>query len=73
MTETKKQRFKRIAVSRTDKLLNMIRLLGNCADTGNYAYTEKDVNKIFSTIETDLNNVKALFLKQTSDNKKFKL
>ena len=73
MAETKKQKFKKIAGTRTDKLLNMMRLLGNCSNTCYYEYTEKDVAKIFTALETDLQNTKALFLKQTSDNKKFRL
>lgn len=72
-TETKKERFKRIAGARTVKILNMLKLLGNCANTGNYEYSEKDVRKIFSTLETDMNNVKTLFLKQSNDSSKFKL
>lgn len=34
--ETKRERFIRIAEARTNKILEMMRLLGNCASTNNY-------------------------------------
>ena len=59
--ETKEEKFKRIATARTRRILNDLRLLGNCANTNIYSYTEKDVDKIFSAIEKELRRVKALF------------
>lgn len=38
MSETKKERFIRIAGARTNKILDMIKLLGNCSNIGNYEY-----------------------------------
>lgn len=73
MEETRQERFKRIAGARTNKILDMIKLLGNCANTGNYEYSEEDVKKIFSAIESELKNAKAQFSKQNSKNKKFSL
>ena len=61
--ETKEEKFKRIATARTLRVLNDLRLLGNCANTSIYSYTQKDVNKIFSAIEKELKRVKALFNK----------
>ena len=61
--ETKEEKFKRIATARTKRILNDLRLLGNCANTSIYSYTEEDVNKIFSAIEKELKRVKALFNK----------
>ena len=51
MEETRRQRFKRIAGARTNKILDMLKLLGNCSNTGNYEYSENDVKKIFNAIE----------------------
>lgn len=73
MEETRQQRFKRIAGARTNKILDMVKLLGNCANTGNYEYSEDDVKKIFSAIESEIKNAKAQFSKQSSKNKKFSL
>lgn len=59
--ETKRERFVRLAEARTNKIIDMIKLLGNCASTVNYEYTEADVKKIFGAIEHELKNAKAKF------------
>jgi len=68
--ETKEQKFKRIATTRTRRILEDLRLLGNCANRGTYSYNEEDVNKIFSAIESELKRVKSMFGKP---NREFKL
>lgn len=57
----REERFKKIAENRTNRILEQIRLLGNCANTNNYSYTEDDVKKIFSAIETELKETKIKF------------
>ena len=59
--ETKRERFVRLAEARTNKIIDMLKLLGNCSSTANYEYTEADVKKIFSAIEYELKNAKAKF------------
>ncbi len=59
--ETPQQRFNRIAESRTNAVLEKLRLLGNCASRQNYNYTEKDVEQIFSAINRQLKEVKTRF------------
>lgn len=59
--ETKRERFVRLAEARTNKILDMMKLLGNCSSTSNYEYTEEDVKKIFGAIERELKNTKAKF------------
>ena len=61
--ETKEEKFKRIASARTSRLLNDLRLLGNCANTNIYAYSDEDVEKIFTTIEKEVKRIKMLFNK----------
>jgi hypothetical protein len=58
----KRERFIRIAEARTNKLLEMLRLLGNCADKNNYEYSEDDVKQIFSTLEKELKKTKNKFM-----------
>ena len=69
--ESKRERFVRLAEARTNKTIDMIRLLGNCANKSNYDYTEADVQKIFSAIERELKNAKMKF--SITDDDKFKL
>ena len=44
--ETKRDKFVRIAEARTNKIINMIQLLGNCSNQSLYEYSQKDANKI---------------------------
>lgn len=73
MSESKHDRFIRIAENRTNKIIDMIRLLGNCSNTAVYEYDESDVRKIFNTIETELKNVKSKYQDTESKENKFKL
>ena len=45
-TETREQKFKRLAEARTNRILHDLRLLGNLS-APNYQWDKKDVNKIF--------------------------
>ena len=69
--ETKNKRFKRIAEKRTNEVLEKIRILGNCANTSSYEYSDEEVNKIFSEIDRQIKQTKAKFLSRR--NKRFKL
>lgn len=71
--ESKKERFVRIAEARTNKIIDMIRLLGNCSNKGNYSYTDEDVRKIFSAIEAELKIAKSKFTEADMSDKKFTL
>ena len=52
--EEKREKFKRLAESRTNKVIDMLGLIGNLSNQSNYEYTARDVNKIFSSIEKAL-------------------
>ena len=74
MKESKRERFVRIAEARTNKIIDMIRLLGNCSSTSNYEYTEEDVKKIFAAIDHELKNAKTKFSgTETQKEDRFKL
>ena len=64
--KTKREKFVRIAEARTNKIINMIQLLGNCSNQSLYEYSQKDVNKIFNTIQTELDEAKKRYSKQDS-------
>lgn len=61
VNETKRERFVRVAEARTNKILDMIKLLGNCSSKSNYEYSEEDVRKIFGAIERELKIAKTKF------------
>ncbi len=73
MSESKSDKFIRIAEARTNKIIDMIKLLGNCSNTNTYEYDKKDVKKIFNAIENELKLAKARFDVSDSGEKKFKL
>lgn len=69
MSEAKKERFKKVAVQRTNRILEALRLLGNCSNKGNYDYTEKDIKKIFNAIDKELKATKSKFVNNSSKDK----
>ena len=71
--ESKEERFVRIAEARTNKIISMIRLLGNCSNKGNYSYTDEEIRKIFNAIETELKIAKGKFIDAEMTGKKFTL
>ena len=71
--ETKRERVVRIAEARTNKILEMMRLLGNCSSKGNYEYTEEDIKKIFGALERELKNTKNKFLGIDAKEERFTL
>ena len=60
-SETKAERFKRLATKRTQNVLYALRVLGNCANRGVYEYASEDVKKIFNAIEKQMDDTKARF------------
>ena len=61
--ESKRERFVRLAEARTNKIIDMIQLLGNCSNSSVYEYTQQDVDQIFSAIETEVREAKKKFAK----------
>lgn len=71
--ETKRDRFVRLAENRTNKLINMFRLLGNLSNRNNYEYSDEDVKKIFAALEKELKTAKDKFNAVEDESKKFRL
>ena len=61
MSETRSDRFKRLATHRTNTVLDKLRLLGNLSNKSSYEYTEDDLRKIFSAIDIQFRTVKTKF------------
>ena len=60
MKESRRARFQRVAEARANKIIKMIRLLGNCSGPV-YEYTDDQVTQIFTVLQTELDNAKERF------------
>ena len=68
--ETKRQKFVRLAEARTNKIIDMLQLLGNCSNSSAYDYTQEDVDRIFSAIESEVKESRKKFNKIASKKSK---
>lgn len=59
--ESSQDKFKRIAAYRVKKILNSIRILGNCANKRAYSYSDDQVEKVFDAIIKQAESTKAKF------------
>ncbi len=71
ISENRRERFKRLATTRTNAVLQKLKVLGNCANRQAYEYSEEEVEKIFASIDKYLKSIKAKFLFPKEE--KFKL
>jgi len=73
MGNKKRERFIKIAEARTNKILDMLRLLANCSNKSNYDYSEEDIKQIFAVIDKEIKETKNAFLGLNSKHDKFSL
>ena len=73
MNESKTDRFRRVAEARVNKIIKMIRLLGNCSGTGVYEYTDTQAAYIFSALQSELDKAKKRFRKPSLGKHRFSL
>ena len=73
MGNNRKENFIRIAENRTNKILDIIKLLGNLSNKSYYDFTSKQVDSIFNTIQNELEEQKKRFSTEKKDNKRFRL
>jgi len=71
--ESKHEKFVRIATGRTQKVLDSLRILGNCANTQTYEYTKEEVERIFKSIRSAMEEVRHKFAIKINEKKLFKL
>jgi DNA-binding transcriptional regulator GbsR (MarR family) len=67
-SKLKKDRFKRVASKRVDKLLQGIRSLSKCSNINNYEYSEEDVQKMIKAIKEELKTMETLYKKNLKNN-----
>ena len=61
ISQNKRERFKRLATSRTSVVLKRIKILSNCANRSAYDYSEEEISKIFSAIDRAVKESKSKF------------
>lgn len=71
ISDNKRERFRRLAVYRTNEVLKKLKVLGNCANRSAYEYSEEEINKIFTEIDKTTRLIKSKFI--FSKGKVFKL
>ena len=72
-TQTKEEKFKRLAELRVNAALDRIRLLGQLSNRGNYDYTDEQVEMIFKALHKALVETKSKFRESTKDKNRFTL
>lgn len=71
MRESKSERFCRVAEARVNKIIKMMRLLGNCADRKVYAFSPEQVEQIFETLQFELKQARKRYIQ--TERKRFSL
>lgn len=57
----KRRRFVELGEARVAKATQMLRLIGNLANSNNYEYSADDAAKIFSALDAEMKLLKAKF------------
>lgn len=71
--ENKHSKFKRLAEARTEKVINMLDLIGNLSNKSFYEYTDEEIVRIFAAIEKATKENKEKFNKRAKNKRRFTL
>ena len=71
--ENRHARFKRLAEARTEKVLDMLDLIGNLSNKSFYEYTDEEIKAIFDAIEKSVKENKDKFNKNKKKKRRFTL
>jgi hypothetical protein len=73
MISVRRKRFEKVAENRVDKILEGLRLLGNCSNKNNYEFSKEDVDLMFDEIKKGLREAQMKFESEINRNdiKKF--
>jgi hypothetical protein len=61
------EKFKQLAQKRVDKALKQLKLIGNLAYRGSYEYSDDQVDKIFTALQSEMAKAKTRFSRQGSN------
>ena len=67
MSETAREKFRRLAEKRVVRTIRDIRLVGNLSNRSNYRYERTEVDKIFKVLERELKQARARFEKEADE------
>ena len=73
MKESKSERFRRVAEARTNKIIKIFRLLGNCSRKEIYEYTPAQVEQIFTVLDRECELANRRFSDSFNHKKRFSL
>lgn len=71
--ENRNARFKRLAEARTEKVLDMLDLIGNLSNKSFYEYTDEEIKAVFDAIEKSVKENKDKFNKNKKKKRRFTL
>ena len=71
--ENRHARFKRLAVARTEKVLDMLDLIGNLSNKSFYEYSNEEIKAIFDAIENSVKENRDKFNKKNKKKRRFTL
>lgn len=72
-SETKRDKFVRLANNRVNTTLKQIELIGNLANRMNYDYSDEDVRMIFDTLDKAIKDMKSKFSEVDNQGVRFEL
>ena len=61
MEQSKNQKFRRLASSRTGKITDELRKIGNLASRTNYEYSDEEIETLFSFLQERLDEAREMF------------
>jgi len=71
--ESRKEKFKRLANIRVNNALKQIDLIGNLSNKSTYEYSDEEIRKIFSEIESALRDTRSKFRSSKNKKRKFQI
>ena len=71
MSSEKQEKFRKIAAARTNRVINDIRILSNCANKHNYTYTQEEASQILRAIDEAVRDLKIAFSAKEGASKSF--
>lgn len=71
--ESKADRFRRVAEARVNKIIKMVRLLGNCSNLMTYEHKPEQVEQIFTVLQRELELAQRRYAGAAKNKKRFSL